>query len=522
MSRHDRLLFLIMDDATDDGEHNVGADDSDDSANSKNISSLVAEWPASNVDEPHSHSHTAPVPHSELPVITDGDQIDALHTSERESVELLTSISEFDTSQDDGAYGDSLESNHVHIASDTVTVEDAFKYIQEGNDNASVESHWEATSSFYQACKVLDQLAHDLTLSSSDMRSENDAKICALYQQQSKEYFHRSREALIQAMRDEYDADRQTRDQNDANEDEDNEGEESFVFASLTDEEKHQRCMLFGFLFANVPDGHVAIHANQEEAVTEDVHTAVDSGLVETAASPAIPYTIPPIQTDQTLEQRLAKLNESIPSSFKSADERMSDLTKGLNRLGISTFSYADEMKKAEGSIRASNLYGYTSESMGISSFPKSESDQVDAILAQARDEVALGIHLHQMDTRSATLSGVHYDNVLDPVENDKNILNLLTDEDNESDASGEDTVLDANHIKFPRSAVDTIRECIADAQTELALVMAQLNESSLDEAESNTVDDATIDASAIAQLQQARIKLQQARNALVNKTSIS
>ena len=58
---------------------------------------------------------------------------------------------------------------------------------------------------------------------------------------------------------------------------------------------------------------------------------------------------------------------------MKTSEERMDDLNKGLNRLGLSLYPQKQPFER------------FMKEEM-----PKDEDEQVEGIMAQARDEVAI------------------------------------------------------------------------------------------------------------------------------------
>ena len=154
---------------------------------------------------------------------------------------------------------------------------------------------------------------------------EEQARISTLYRQQSQEYMAKARENFVKAVKQEIEEDVFA---------------DSPAFLALSDDESKKRVKLFCHLFGG--EKHLLVQVDQS---VEDQETS--------------------------LAERLAKLNESLPKGFKTSDERMRDIDRGLNRLGLSLYSHADEKPKIE--------------------LPKSETDQLNEIIAQAKDEARFG-----------------------------------------------------------------------------------------------------------------------------------
>jgi hypothetical protein len=199
-------------------------------------------------------------------------------------------------------------------------VEEAFRLIQKGNEE---KDSWKSADNFLKARNVLDQLA------SKPASTEQETKIASLFALQAQEYFHRARISLIEAMKKEHDNEEESGD------------DVTHSFTSLSEEDCHQRVELFARLFAPL-------------AVQEKEET-------------------PAKEHELSLEDRLNELNASLPSGFKTDDERLRSLNRSLGRLGLSLYSAADQPKP-----------------FGLGDTSKSESEQVAEIIAQAKDEVAL------------------------------------------------------------------------------------------------------------------------------------
>ena len=85
------------------------------------------------------------------------------------------------------------------------------------------------------------------------------------------------------------------------------------------------------------------------------------------------------------MEDRFRALNASLPSSVKTSDERMRDINKGLRSLGISVPS--SSAPKVQELFEAN---------------AKSDVEQVEDIIAQAKDEALLGGHQNALSSSSA------------------------------------------------------------------------------------------------------------------------
>jgi hypothetical protein len=195
-------------------------------------------------------------------------------------------------------------------------------------------------------------------------------------------------------------------------------------------------------------------------------------------------------ELQSSLEDRLMQLNKSLPQGFKTSDERMRDINRGLNRLGLSFYSNADPAPTTS-----------VTSSMQLSqSTIKSESEQVDDLIAQAKDEatlmgdpVAVTDHASAASSSSNTASG---DAVISYFES----MLAAADANDETDDLTPDVV-------------EEIRDCVAEVQASLAELMALLSES----IQSNDGDDD--DSTVLLDRTTAKQMLQQAGIGLVQAT---
>jgi hypothetical protein len=153
-------------------------------------------------------------------------------------------------------------------------------------------------------------------------------------------------------------------------------------------------------------------------------------------------------EQQSSLEQRLTQLNHDLPQGFKTSEQRMREINRGLNRLGFSLYSAADEGKK-----------------IGLEP-PKSEMEQVHDIIAQAKDEVAmLGTTTggNNAEGAEATSACKNVDDVSSGDDSD-----LLND-------SVDDSCADTVDQELTQKQMIRIRECAVDAQAQLAQLIELL-----------------------------------------------
>jgi hypothetical protein len=330
------------------------------------------------------------------------------------------------------------------------SLERAFELIQQGKDCVAVDATWEAAAAFDQAREILQQLA---TAVSEDGSDEEQAKIAALYQQQSREYLVQARASLLEAMQQEHETDRDAR----------NAATAEPTYLSLSDEDAGTRLRLFARLFAR------------------------ELQLLTTTVEGETQQQKPVLEQQSSLEDRLNQLNASLPSGFKTSNQRMQDINKGLNRLGLSLYSAADAQSSLD--LPAA-----------------SESDQVADIIQQAKDEIAM---------QPVTSSGVNsnsnkHNNGGDggTEEIDGDALLLMNEEDEDDD----DASADSDDLKNEMDIEDVqaIREKVVDAQAKLAEIIALLD---VDEGDTDGAGHCNIPNQGPAKkaLRSARVLLQQA-----------
>jgi len=143
------------------------------------------------------------------------------------------------------------------------------------------------------------------------------------------------------------------------------------------------------------------------------------------------------LQKQMSLEERLMELNANLPKEFKSSGERIQDLNSGMKRLGLGM--YTDDNKPNPLKVEA----------------PRSAAQQVEDIIAQAKDEVALLKHDGGGDDD-------HDDSISDNAP-------FSDDDDDDSEAFLSDDVVELQNVA-------KIRNQVAAAQAKLAELVALLD----------------------------------------------
>jgi hypothetical protein len=337
-----------------------------------------------------------------------------------------------------------------------VDLEEAFSLIQQGKDSVEVDAHWDAAEYFDKASEILQGLAE--AEETNAKQNENETKkIVTLYQSQSREYFHRARGSLLTAMKDENESDQVLVKEGDTDAGATIGEVEDPVYLTLSDEDAEKRLRIFARLFS------------REMLLSVGEATEVNGDDVK-----------PVFEQQSSLEDRLMQLNASLPSGFKTSNERMQDINRGLNRLGMSLYSAADAKPALE--------------------IERSETDQVADIIQQAKDELAM----QPVNSTNQTVSGV---SDISAGIIDQDALLLMNDEDEEdNDDSDGDDIKNEMDIED----VTAIREMVVEAQAKLAEIIALLD---IDEEATDGAGHVTIQNQGPGKnaLRQARIFLQQA-----------
>jgi len=317
-----------------------------------------------------------------------------------------------------------------------VILECAFGHIEAGNNHEGEQDYWSAANEFQTAWQTLETLVKARLVNNANTAGKEQAypdgdgeyeKIQKLYREQANEYFHRAREALIKAMALENEKDKQSRP---TEVDHEARQRPMYHFDSLMNRDLENRLRLFQRLFAK--DVEVQLEGNETGDVEQSSSTAEKQQL--------------------SLEERLAQLDDSLPKGFQTSEKRLQEINRGLNRLGLSLYSAADEAKK--------NAWR--------SEVPKSETDQVNEIIAQAADEVAL-LGVPNETANAGGGSGV----VTDTADAfDDQILAMMDESDLESNDDNDASQSTPDEDLKPEQ-ITQIRENLIDAQAELAQLIA-------------------------------------------------
>ena len=250
-------------------------------------------------------------------------------------------------------------------------VEKVFQLLRDAKSCECKQNNWLATAKYVEAYQILETLADEeeetrLVCGShndDDNTSDKDVKkrqsVAHLYRSKAREYWNYSRHCLIAAMEQEKIHDEQQQQEEFGIENND-EGErtatttdpsitsinKAYSCVSLDDDQARMRNLNFSLLFSRCD--------TEKSAAIDEKDGDKSNGNV--------------IEQQMSLEERLQNLNKSLPSGFKSTDERMVEVNKGLNKLGLSLFTQKVSFD-------------------GVSKM-KSEEEQIDDIMAQAQDEV--------------------------------------------------------------------------------------------------------------------------------------
>ncbi|KAL3945530.1 MAG: hypothetical protein SGBAC_000354 [Bacillariaceae sp.] len=267
-------------------------------------------------------------------------------------------------------------------------LEQVFALIKEGKSTKETDL-WGAAYKFGEARILLELLATEHPRS-----TEEEQQIATLYERQAWAYLNESRQCLIEAMKAEKEKD---------------EKKESTTFSNLSDDESASRLNIFSSLFSR------KVKTEPEEITMEN---------------------------QSSLEDRLRNLNASLPSGFKTSEERMDDLNSGLNRLGLSLY----EQKPAFSRFIEDTI-------------PKDENEQVEDIIAQAKDEVNFENVMAQHSTTGIVKNSNDDDSISD------------VEDDSDSDGNIE---LDDEQLAMKKA-----RKRVVKAQTKLAEFVALIDKAS-------------------------------------------
>ena len=333
-------------------------------------------------------------------------------------------MTESDNNNDnDNSAGDG---NNNKPSSSEETIEKAFGLLKEAKALESSKEFWNATSKYIEAQQILQLLADEATVAATaaestnedDKSKEEQERIAKLYTTKANEYWSHSRQCLIKAMEQE-----KIKDDNDAT----NNNGETTLLSLLDDDQAQKRNRTFITLFSR-PTATTA----KEETTMNDAQKKDDTASV--------------LDQQWSIEERLQELNKSLPSGFKTSEERMAEINKGLNKLGLSLYTQKEPF----------------SASKFQDTIPKSEDEQIDEIMAQAQDEAAL--ENQQMGGGGSTTRKSKTNDDSD----DDDDLSL---DDDDQDEPGDELLED------DQLAIKKIRKRIVKAQIKMVELVAILDE---------------------------------------------
>jgi hypothetical protein len=401
---------------------------------------------------------------------------------------------------DDDASGRMKEENRI---------EQAFTLLGEAKSFESTFDYWNASERFVTAHEILTLLAEEAsakvgtksTTSSTvvvntnnnnndDHDHDNDEliHIATLYSTKAHEYWNESRRCLILAMERERDADDERYSTKSISM---NSGEEtttattsavaataavesespSIVTApsqprflpskadvvvrhfctTLDDDQAQTRNATFTKLFSRF----VMVPPIPEYTTTtlssSTAQLKLDGPINTTTATTTSTTSSSVLDQQWSIEERLHELNKSLPSGFKTTEERMSDINIGLNKLGLSLYTPKEPF---------SRFNNPDSNNNGSFRLPKSEEEQMEEIMAQVADEAAIEA---AAAANSATIGSVRKD------DNDSQ-SDPFSDDDDDDD--GDDELL----LEDDQLAIKAIRKRVVRAQGRIAELVALLD----------------------------------------------
>jgi hypothetical protein len=339
------------------------------------------------------------------------------------------------------------------------SIEQAFGLLKEAKSMEGKEEYWKAAEIYIQAQQLLQALADDTSRTvavttttsddnnnnnndtSSSQQTEEQEQIARLYRDKAQEYWSKSRYCLIQAMQQEKTID-----------------EQQEISAN-----HHPTMMTVApSMTCNLIDDHQAKCRNQtftalfSRPILEDIHPVAkqrhnNDDNKDNHDSKNI------LDQQWSIEERLHALNQSLPSGFKTDQERMSEINKGLNKLGLSLYEPKQPF------ARFQEYHGFKP--------PQSEEEQIEEIMAQARDEVAL-------KTKNSTgkKDGVAVEEEYNDDDDDDDDDTSEEDDNDHRNENNVESLLDDDQLL----AIKKIRKKVVQAQIKIAELVALLDEAKI------------------------------------------
>lgn len=292
------------------------------------------------------------------------------------------------------------------MTDNSTKVEQTFALLKDAKQHESQSDFWQATEKFVEAHYLLEALASEET----EKATEETERISKLYAAKADEYRKQSRSCLIRAMEQEKKTDEEEKDGSVT----------AYACTSLDDDQAKARNHAFSVLFSR------------------PIGTTVGAEIAQPGAEPNDDENI---ENEDDLAARLRALNQSLPSEFKTTSERMSDVNKGLSKLGVSSV-YTSQ----------------TNHSRFEDELPKDEDEQIDEIIAQAKDE--------------ANAQNQQEDSSNHKAKEEDDDDDFFSEDDDDDDDSEQDALLDDEEL-----AIKTIQKRVIKAQVQLAELLALLDQ---------------------------------------------
>ncbi len=356
----------------------------------------------------------------------------------------MTQTNDTNVQHNGGAATVDSHPHHNHSPQDSV--ERAFELLSEAQSLESESDFWKAAEVYVQAQQLLQALSEQATRTANQIISSNNddhrnsdcfqeqQQIAKLYSDKAQEYLSHSRKCLIEAMQKE-----KTNDE-EAPAARSNVASTASIATALTgvqcslidDDQAKARNQTFALLFSR-------LIVEDAEMMMKNVSTEKDT--VEEGSSNIV-------EQQWSIEERLQELNKSLPSGFKTDEERMEEINRGLNRLGLSLYTQKQPFARLQKQL----------------TLPKNEEEQIDDVIAQAYDEATF-----ENQTASGLLQGVG--SVQKEQGNEDDDDGLSQDSDSDATDPGDE------HLQVDQLAIKRIRKRLIKAQVKLAELVPLLDQ---------------------------------------------
>ena len=278
------------------------------------------------------------------------------------------------------------------------SLEKAFEYIEKGNGLEEREEFWKASECFSNAYKLLKELA-----STTPTENEEEGKrIQELCRTQAVEYFEKARCNFLRAIEQE------------------NKSEYADAQNQLKGEEAQRRNDVFSNLYSKPIE-------TQERAPTQN--------------------------RNMSLEDRLAKLNQSLPPSMQTSQERMNSIHRGLGRLGVSL---------------PDNSFSASATAVEP---PLSEEEEIDQIIQQAREQVQFSQNYPKLETSHSSIPTSSGNCQLNAATTSDEIAGSVASSEHDSPSASSNE----EEVELDTEDIESIKDYVAEAQAQLSELLALL-----------------------------------------------